>query len=518
MAKTYNKMQIDMNGDILSSVTAVAQDTLSRYLDCNLYNNGVTLDLTGHMAQLYIKKPEPDGLTVLTQGEITDAAAGRVQFELTNQALAETGWIELQIVLTSGEGEVLSSEIFKLHVLPSIRSDEAIESTNEFGALVVLFQEIQNSLDLMKAIVDAFGKPGVVSEKYGVSTFWGILEAAVKANDLETVFKKYLNSTIDEPHFLTLDKLLGAKILCKGYVGTVFTISRTNGDGLIEPFDVTLTDSSRVLDNGLSMEIIPVPIGAYTLNIDFYGMTSNVEVSLPATGNVAEPQYELSKVLGEFTESGAFTMPSGITNNQVVITATAAGAGGSKSVHAGYDFSGATGGAGGGAGEHVINAEYTITPGTVVQITVGKGGSSDVAGGATVVGSLFTLAGGEVKGGFAGGRGGTAYGFGNTADDGAAGGGERGGAAGEGVELDDYAHSGGGGGGQGENGLGAGGDGGDGGQGNSAGEAGANGTRGGGGGGAGGYGGRGGSPSSKTVYGGKGGDGYVLIRAKLDVA
>ena len=58
MAKTYNKMQIDMNGDILSSVTAVAQDTLSRYLDCNLYNNGVTLDLTGHMAQLYVTKPD----------------------------------------------------------------------------------------------------------------------------------------------------------------------------------------------------------------------------------------------------------------------------------------------------------------------------------------------------------------------------------------------------------------------------------------------------------------------------
>lgn len=208
MAKTYNKMQIDMNGDILSSVTAVAQDTLSRYLDCNLYNNGVTLDLTGHMAQLYVTKP--DETIVVTQGEITDATAGRVQFELTNQTLAVTGWLDLQIVLTSGEGEVLSSEIFKLHVLPSIKNDEAIESTNEFGALVVLFQEIQNSLDLMKAIVDAFGEPGEVAEEYGVTTFWGILEASLKNVDFYTAIKAYINTTISGDYFIPINKMISS--------------------------------------------------------------------------------------------------------------------------------------------------------------------------------------------------------------------------------------------------------------------------------------------------------------------
>lgn len=206
MAKTYNKMQIDMNGDILSSVTAVAQDTLSRYLDCNLYNNGLPIDLTGHMAQLYVKKP--DGLQVFTQGEITDAATGRVQFELTNQALAETGWIELQIVLTSGGGEVLSSEIFKLHVLPSIRNDNVIESTNEFGALVVLFQEIQSSLDLMRAIIDGFGEPGKVAQEYGVTTFWGMLEASLKNVDFAGAIKSYINSTMGGDYFLSIDRMI----------------------------------------------------------------------------------------------------------------------------------------------------------------------------------------------------------------------------------------------------------------------------------------------------------------------
>lgn len=208
MAKTYNKMQIDMNGDILSSVTAVAQDTLSRYLDCNLYNNGVAIDLTGHMAQLYVLKE--DNTIVVTQGDITDATAGRVQFELTNQTLAVTGWLDLQVVLTSGEGEVLSSEIFQLHVLPSIRNDEAIESTNEFGALVVLFQEIQNSLDLMKKISDSFGEPGEKAEEYGAETFWQMLETLAGRADVEQVIKANVNSTMGTDEFAPIDKLVSS--------------------------------------------------------------------------------------------------------------------------------------------------------------------------------------------------------------------------------------------------------------------------------------------------------------------
>lgn len=214
MAKTYNKMIIDMNSGIHSAVTAVAQDTMSRYLDCSLYNNGITLDLTGHMAQLYITKK--DGTIVVTHGEIKDAAAGRVQFELTNQALAVSGDLDLQIVLTSSAGEVLSSEIFKLHVLPSIRNDEAIESTNEFGALVVLFQEIQNSLDLMSAIVDSFGEPGEKAAEYGADTFWGILEVLAGRADVETVLKKYLekyikdavNSAFGTDNIMPLDQMI----------------------------------------------------------------------------------------------------------------------------------------------------------------------------------------------------------------------------------------------------------------------------------------------------------------------
>lgn len=265
MAKTYNKMQIDMNGDILSSVTAVAQDTLSRYLDCNLYNNGLPIDLTGHMAQLYVKKPEPDGLQVFTQGEITDATAGRVQFELTNQALAETGWIELQIVLTSGEGEVLSSEIFKLHVLPSIRNDEAIESTNEFGALVVLFQEIHSALDAMNAIATNFGNPGEVAEEYGATSFWEMLEAVIGNVDAVNAIKKYVNSSMGTDYFMPISKMISSVSGTAGFVPLDLLLKAVIGSS------VTFTeDGSFVVPDGVTEVRITAAAGGGGGGGDWY--------------------------------------------------------------------------------------------------------------------------------------------------------------------------------------------------------------------------------------------------------
>lgn len=213
MAKTYNKMQIDMNGEINSSVTAVAQDTLSRYLDCYLFNNGVPIDLDGHMVQLYVNKP--DKTTIVTQGEITDSANGRVQFELTNQTLAVPGWLEMQIVLLSGNVEVLSSHTFKLFVISSLRDDEAVESTNEFGALVVLFQDIQNALDLMKEMINTFGEPGEMAENYGVTTFWGMLEHLAAGADVEQMLKTNVNSTMGTSEFKPLNELLVDEIIIK---------------------------------------------------------------------------------------------------------------------------------------------------------------------------------------------------------------------------------------------------------------------------------------------------------------
>ena len=153
MAKTYNRLNIEINQPINDIMTAVKDDTFSRFLDVFLFSNGTSIDLTDHKVRIYIKKP--DGKEIYNQGTITDAPLGRVQFELTNQTLAVCGQLQCQIIIYNNEEtQILSTEIFKIMVTQSLICEEAIESTNEYGALVVLFQNIYEALVLIEQVAE----------------------------------------------------------------------------------------------------------------------------------------------------------------------------------------------------------------------------------------------------------------------------------------------------------------------------------------------------------------------------
>ncbi len=180
MAKHYTKLIIEINEDITSKVTAVKGDVNSRFLDVQLFNDSVTLDLTSHTVTMSAKS-HPDSnfkvpINKFIDGQITEAINGRCQFKLETDILGQAGVIILQISVFSGEQEVLSTNPFNLYVIDSPRNDEQIEASNEFGALVVLFSEIQNALDDMNAIRENFGTPSQESIEEGILTFWGIIE------------------------------------------------------------------------------------------------------------------------------------------------------------------------------------------------------------------------------------------------------------------------------------------------------------------------------------------------------
>lgn len=101
----------------------------------------------------------------------------------------------------------------------------------------------------------------------------------------------------------------------------------------------------------------------------------------------------------EFTSSGTFTVPYGIT--EVYVTALGAGGGGGYALP--RSSSPYQGGGGGGAGNYVKKQKISVTPGEVISVTVGVGGaggtgyssSSDgQAGGNTTFGSYLTVTGG----------------------------------------------------------------------------------------------------------------------------
>lgn len=213
MAKTYNRLEIDVNKKPNSiGIRPVQNDTKSRYLDVCLYENGVAINLTGEQVRITFRKA--DGSTFFNQGEVTDATAGRCQFALTNEILSEAKAVEAQISVWNAGGEVLSTQVFEIYVSAAIPWTDSVESENEYGVLVVLFQEIQDALDTMHKIAATFGEPGDKAAEYGVDTFWGILETLAQRGDVESALqnkiKAYLNSTVGTSGFLPLDKMLDA--------------------------------------------------------------------------------------------------------------------------------------------------------------------------------------------------------------------------------------------------------------------------------------------------------------------
>ena len=211
MAKTYNRLELDVNKKPNSiGIRPVQNDTKSRYLDVCLYENGVPINLTGEQVRITFRKA--DSSTFFNQGEVTDAAAGRCQFALTNEILSEAKAVEAQISVWNAGGQILSTQVFEIYVTAAIPWTDAVESENEYGVLVVLFQEIQDALDTMHKIATTFGEPGDKAAEYGVDTFWGILEMLAQRGDVESSLQKgikaYLNSTIGTNGFQSLDKLL----------------------------------------------------------------------------------------------------------------------------------------------------------------------------------------------------------------------------------------------------------------------------------------------------------------------
>ena len=181
MAKTYNKLKIDIKEKVNDLITAKQNDSNSRFLDVYLYDGGVPIDLTGHEVRIYMQKP--DGTEIFNNGEITDAASGRCQFELTDQALGAYGKLLCEISIWKDNVQILTSQTFGIDVVKNLRTAGSIESSNEYGALVVLYQNLYEAIDLMTTMVEQFGEPGDVATAASIATFWQMLEYLYDVNN-----------------------------------------------------------------------------------------------------------------------------------------------------------------------------------------------------------------------------------------------------------------------------------------------------------------------------------------------
>lgn len=194
MAQVYNKMQIDVNKRVAEIITAVQNDAQSRFLDVVLLDGSTPINLAGHEVRIYGKKA--DGTEFYNDGAVTQAAAGRCQFELTRQALAVAQDLEVQLIVYKDNREILSTQPFKIHVVKSLIAAGAVESTNEYGALVVLYQKLYEAHALMTEMVQNIGVPGEIASQLTIDTMWDAWEYLCNyvSEDLTTLLQNAINN------------------------------------------------------------------------------------------------------------------------------------------------------------------------------------------------------------------------------------------------------------------------------------------------------------------------------------
>lgn len=128
----YKKITLDTERKSFESIVAMQGDNKSRYIKATIVNKSIPLDLTGCAVKFSAIKP--DMTDIFNDAVISDATAGKVEIELTNQTLAIPGIIKATLIILK-EDMQLSVLPFFITVIENPYNPNAIESKSEYKAL-----------------------------------------------------------------------------------------------------------------------------------------------------------------------------------------------------------------------------------------------------------------------------------------------------------------------------------------------------------------------------------------------
>lgn len=127
-------IKFDLNKyKLYEKIKAKQGDTKSRFLLFKLLDGSIPFSLQNRSVRAYMIKP--DGKEVFNDLIINNYKLGYCTLELTNQVLAVSGTIKIELMVTEDDKK-LTSSVFELEVIKSINSEKSIVSTNEFTALL----------------------------------------------------------------------------------------------------------------------------------------------------------------------------------------------------------------------------------------------------------------------------------------------------------------------------------------------------------------------------------------------
>lgn len=161
-------IKFDLNKyKLYEKIKAKQGDTKSRFLLFQLLDGSIPFNLTNRSVRAYMVKP--DGKEIFNDLIINNYSLGYCTLELTNQVLAVSGTVKIELMVTE-EDKKLTSSVFELEVVKSINSEKSIVSTNEFTALLnglASLSEYDNYKNSVKSMEINKADKAKVEEKFG---------------------------------------------------------------------------------------------------------------------------------------------------------------------------------------------------------------------------------------------------------------------------------------------------------------------------------------------------------------
>lgn len=138
--KLYYPITVDLYKPYPLPLVEAQQNNIGRGVLVTLTAQGAVITPTGESIQLYAKKP--DGTISYLACTLTGS---QIECDFTNQMLALPGTVEVELQMIGGapgnETEI-TTPIFAVKVNPSNVDDSAVESQDEFPALVTALAEV----------------------------------------------------------------------------------------------------------------------------------------------------------------------------------------------------------------------------------------------------------------------------------------------------------------------------------------------------------------------------------------
>ena len=134
-------------------ITAMQGEINSRFLEITITDKGSFFDLTGKTVMVYMSKP--DGKIVFNSCSVVDAANGKINVSLTSQMSVAAGLIkDFEVHIIGSDKTRLKISGICLKIKSTANADKAIESTNEFTALIEALSKVDGSLEYIERFLE----------------------------------------------------------------------------------------------------------------------------------------------------------------------------------------------------------------------------------------------------------------------------------------------------------------------------------------------------------------------------